>query len=254
MRQSIARIIFIPLIVLALLLAGARPSADAQAMTKSQGDAILKELRAIRQLLERQPSGAPRGDQPPDDRVTMPMAAGDFSLGRSDAPLTMVEYTDYQCPFCQRFHLDAFENIKKNYIDTGKLRYVSRDFPLDMHEHAKSAAQAARCAAEQNRFWELRHAMIANAENLKPENILAYAGDLKLDVASFKGCLESGKYQDAVEDNMLEGRRAGVSGTPSFVLGRVVKGNLNGVRIEGAMPYSTFAAKLEELLKQKPAK
>jgi protein-disulfide isomerase len=160
----------------------------------------------------------------------------------------MVEYTDYECPFCRQFHLDSFEQIRRNYVDTGKIRYVSRDFPLDFHRNARPAAAAARCAAEQGKFWELRHALIVNASKLEAEQIAGYAKEQKLDLARFEACMKSGRQQAAIEADMEEGRKAGVSGTPSFVIGRVVNGRLEGERIVGAQPYMAFAAKLDAML------
>lgn len=234
----------------ALLLGGAALPARAQAIAGDSGQQILQELRAIRQLLEaQQRNAAPRAAQAAaDDKVSMAFQAGSQALGRADAPLVMVEYTDYECPFCRQFHLGSFEQIKKSYIDSGKLRYVSRDFPLEMHPNALRAAVAGRCGAEQEKFWELRHSMIVNAGQLKPDHILGYAKNLKLDVGKFRGCMESGRLLDAVESDMAEGRAAGVSGTPTFVIGRLANGRLEGVRMVGAMPYMVFAAKLDEML------
>jgi protein-disulfide isomerase len=224
---------------------------QAEGITAEQADAIIQELRQIRQLLERQQQtarlGAPAAPAP-DEKVTLSLPANSYSIGRQDAPLTLVEYTDYQCPFCRQFHITAFDELKKNYIDTGKLRYVSLDFPLDMHENARRAAVAARCAGEQGRFWELRHVMIVNANRLKPQNLLTYATDLKLDVDEFRACVESDKYQAEVDRQLAEGQAIGVSATPSFVLGRSDTDKVHGIRLVGAMPYSVFDGKIKELL------
>ena len=235
--------------------------AGAQALSEDTGRQILQELRAIRTLmeglqreLEAPPSARPAA-QPapgaPNDRVAIPFPAKGFSLGRTDAPLVMVEYTDYECPFCRQFHVDSFEQIKRNYVDTGKLRYVSRDFPLEFHRNALPAAAAARCAAEQGKFWELRHTLIVNASKLGPEQVVGYAKEEKLDLARFESCLKSGRHQAAIDADMAEGRNAGVSGTPSFVIGRVTNGRLEGVRIVGALPYMAFAARLDQMLQRK---
>ncbi len=240
----------------ALLLAAALPAAAQQA----QGDVnqqILQELRAIRELLEGQrrdilrPAAAP---QAPDDRVSLPFDRGGYSLGKSNAPLVMVEYTDYECPFCRQYHLNTFEQVRRNYVDTGKVMYVSRDFPLDMHKNAPRAAAAGRCAAEQNKFWELRHAMIANADKLGAEQIVGYAKELKLDIGKFRPCMLSNRFKQSIEEDMEEGRSVGISGTPSFVIGRMVNGKLEGVRMVGAMPYINFAQKLDQMLAQAGAK
>jgi protein-disulfide isomerase len=238
--------------IAAALIAGA-PLARADGITSEQAQEILNELKLIRQALERQPA-APGAPAPVDDKVSMAFAPGGFSIGRADAPLVMVEYTDYQCPFCQQFHNTAFAQIKANYIDTGKMRYISRDFPLDFHENARRAAVAARCAGEQGKFWELRHVMIVNAEQLKPDNLMSYATNVKLDVPKFRVCLDSDKYRAAVDKDIAEGTAAGVNGTPSFVLGRIEKDQLKGVRIVGAMPFAQFDAKIQELLAQSGGK
>jgi protein-disulfide isomerase len=242
---------------------GATLPARAQGITAKQADELLQqnrevlnELKQIHQLMERQVAGQARpaaaAPPPPDDKVRVEIKSGAYSIGRADAPLTLVEYSDYQCPFCRQFHIATFEEIKKDYIDTGKLRYVSRNFPLDMHENAPRAAQAALCAADQGKFWEMRHVMIVNANQLQPTNINTYAADLKLDVGKMNDCITSGKYRAEVDQNIMEGRGAGVSGTPSFVLGRTDKDAVDGVRIVGAQPYATFDSKLKELLAQVP--
>lgn len=251
----------------AAALAAPAVPAGAQALSEDTGRQILQELRAIRTLMEGlqreleapppaqagRPAAPPAQPAPsaPSDRVAIPFPAKGFSLGRAEAPLVMVEYTDYECPFCRQFHVDSFEQIRRNYIDTGKLRYVSRDFPLDFHRNALPAAAAARCAAEQGKFWELRHTLIVNASKLGPEQVVGYAKAEKLDLAGFESCLKSGRHQAAIEADMAEGRSAGVSGTPSFVIGRVTNGRLEGVRIVGAMPYMAFAARLDQMLQRK---
>jgi protein-disulfide isomerase len=240
---------------------GATLPARAQGITAKQADELLQqnrdvlnELKQIHQLMERQLAGQarPATAPPPDDKVRVEIKPGAHSIGRTDAPLTLVEYTDYQCPFCRQFHIATFEEIKKNYIDTGKLRYVTRNFPLEMHENAPRAAQAALCAADQGKFWEMRHVMIVNASQLQSQNVTTYATDLKLDVDKLNACVTSGKYRAEVDQNMAEGRAAGVSGTPSFVLGRTDKDAVDGVRIVGAQPYATFDSRLKELLEKVP--
>jgi protein-disulfide isomerase len=226
---------------------------QAEGISAEQADAILQELRHIHELLERQQQGnAVRPGAPAalarDENVTLSLPANSYSIGRQDAPLTLVEFIDYQCPFCRQFHITAFDELKKNYIDTGKLRYVSLDFPLDMHENARGAAVAARCAGDQGQFWELRNVMIVNANQLKLENLLTYATDLKLDVEKFRACVELDKYRAEVDRQLAEGQAIGVSATPSFVLRRSGTDKVDGTRLVGAMPYSVFDGKIKELL------
>jgi protein-disulfide isomerase len=112
-------------------------------------------------------------------------------LGDQNAPLTVVEYIDLQCPFCKRFHDATFAEIRKNLIDTGKLRYYSRDYPLEMHPFAMKAAVATRCAAEQGQFWRMREVLVTNAANLAPDAILGYAKTAGLDTVAFGPCFAS---------------------------------------------------------------
>jgi len=173
---------------------------------------------------------------------------GTYVLGRPDAPVTLVEFTDYECPFCRQFHVSTFEELKKNHIDTGKLRYVSRDFPLDMHRSALPAARAARCAGEQGKFWEMRHALIVNASSLHTEAMHTFARSLQLDALPFRTCLEGDRYRDEVQRDLRDGQAAGVTGTPTFVIGRSAGDSVDGIVIVGAQPYATFDTRIRELL------
>jgi protein-disulfide isomerase len=225
----------------------------ADGITSEQANQILVELRAIRQLLERQNASANAqvggAAQPPSyQKVSIPMPPDAASLGSMSAPLVMIEFTDYQCPFCRRHHETTFEELRKKYVATGKLRYVSRDFPLDFHQNAVKAAFAARCAGEQGKFWEMRDAMIEHNDNLKPEELTQYAVKLALDADVLNRCIDSGRYKSAVEQDQNDGKSAGVSGTPSFVLGRLREGRVEGIQIVGAQPFSTFESQIEPLL------
>jgi len=238
----------------AVVLAGAMP-AHADGITSEQAQQILDELKAIRKAVEQGGGqGAGQAAPAPDDKVSMAAPTGGFSEGKANAPLVLVEYTDYQCPFCQQFHNTAYAQIKANYIDTGKVRFISRDFPLDFHENSRRGANAARCAAEQGKFWELRHAMIVNASQLQQDKISGYAANVKLDMAKFQSCVAADKFKAAIDKDIAEGTAAGVNGTPSFVLGRIEDGKLQGVRLVGAMPYDQFDSKIQEMLGQAAAK
>ncbi|HMC60921.1 MAG TPA: thioredoxin domain-containing protein [Candidatus Solibacter sp.] len=219
-------------------------------ITRQQADQILNELRQIRQLLEQQAkAGAQAAPQPPKaTRATLNME-GVPMLGSKDAPLTIVEYTDYQCPFCQRFHVTAFTELKKAYIDTGKVRFYSRDLPLDFHPNAMRAALAARCAGEQGQFWKLRDVMGANPDKLDLDHIAGFATDLKMDAPRLRACVESEKYKDAIQADLLEAMKVGAQGTPTFVLGKSTANGVEGEVIEGALPFPMFDQKLKELSK-----
>jgi protein-disulfide isomerase len=217
-----------------------------QGLTKQQGDQILQELRQIRQLLEKQGrTAAPQEEQPA--RAKISDLSGVSMLGKKDAPITIVEYTDYQCPFCQRFHVTAFPEIKRNYIDTGKVRFYSKDLPLDFHPNAMRAAQAARCAGEQNKFWELRDVMGQNPDKLDLEHIVAFADGLKIDSKALRACVDSGKYKDQVQTDVLEAMKVGANGTPTFVVGKSAGNGVDGELVLGAIPYAQFDEKLKSL-------
>ena len=171
-----------------------------------------------------------------------------FVMGKPDAPLTMVEFTDLQCPFCRQFVTTSFDEIKKNWIDTGKLRYISRDFPLDFHAQAMPAARAARCAGEQGKFWEMRLGLMRNANLLTAEYITKTANDLKLEPKGFAACNASTKYDADIQAESAEGTKLGVGGTPTFIIGRTTATAVEGPILVGALPYAQFDEKLKILL------
>jgi protein-disulfide isomerase len=228
-----------------------------EGMTKDQADAILNELKAIHQLLLNPPAtrtaaAAPAPAAPTSDKVKMSVGTGWYSMGRDDAPVTMVEFTDYQCPFCRRFEADSFAQLKKEYIDTGKVRFVSRDLPLDFHPNAPAAAMAARCAGDQHKFWEMRDAMMLDtATDLGPESILKYGQKTNLEMTAFRTCLSDKKYTEAIKKDTADAGTLGISGTPSFVIGKTAKDEIAGVRIVGAVPYTVFDSAIKDLLTAK---
>jgi len=223
---------------------------SAEGLTQEQGNAILQELKQIRQLLQKQQillkrkvSKAPQANQ----EVKLPMV-DTYVLGEENAPVTLMEFTDYQCPYCSKFHKITFPQIKKHYIDTGKVRFVGRDLPLDFHKNARQAARSARCAGEQNRFWEIRHVLSVNPKNLGMEEILKHVKKQQLDVKQFQSCLESEKYEKEINQDISDAHSVGITGTPGFILGPTARNILKGVKIIGAQSYATFATKIDKLL------
>jgi protein-disulfide isomerase len=245
-RRS-ARVIAAVLVVLGTLSCGA--TLRAEGITEKQAEEILKELRQIRQLLERSPPGStqPVRAPAPPERVKVTLGTG-YAIGRVDAPLTMVEFTDYQCPYCRRFHQETFEQLKKNWIDTGKLRYVGRDLPLDFHTHARGAAIAARCAGEQGRFWDMRNQLFSNQNRLAQSDLTEHAHTLGLDEQSFNACLQSGRFAQEIDRDLADAKAIGIEGTPSFILGRFSGDAVEGLKLVGAQPYSIFQAELNKQL------
>ncbi|MBI4170995.1 MAG: DsbA family protein, partial [Candidatus Aenigmarchaeota archaeon] len=168
-------------------------------------------------------------------------AAGFLELGDQNAPNLIEEFGDYECPFCMRFHTTTFGQIKKDYIDTGKARYIFKDFPLThSHINAQKAAEAAHCAADQGKYEEYHDKLYGNSYSgdswaNKPAISIfkKYAADLGLDTSRFNKCLDNGEKASVVKANLEEGQRRGISGTPGFFV--------NGRYISGAQPYNVFA-------------
>jgi protein-disulfide isomerase len=244
-----ARYMAIPL-ALALPAAAqiaAGESSKDEGITRQQAEDILNELRQIRQLLEKlqaKGSGQPGQEQPVRAKLNL---NGFQMLGDKNAPLTVVEFTDYQCPFCRQFHVTTYAELKKDYIDAGKLRFYSRDLPLDFHANAMRAAEAARCAAEQGKFWQLRDIMGADPDKLEMSNLVEDAGGLKMDVAAFRSCVESEKYKNAIQTDVMEAMKIGATGTPTFVVGKSTADGVDGEVVLGALPYAMFDQKLKEI-------
>jgi len=206
-------------------------------ITSEQAEQILDELRSIHKLLELQ---AEKNGPPAPLRAKLDLS-GFQMLGSKDAPLTMVEFTDYQCPYCQRFHMTVFNDIKREYIDTGKVRFYSRDLPLDsLHPNAIRAAQAARCANDQGQYWKMRDIMGANPDKLDLANLVAVAAGLKMDTSAFRTCVESEKYKAAVQADLLEAAKIGAEATPTFVIGKSTPEGVDGELLEGSRPFVEF--------------
>lgn len=206
-------------------------------ISSEQAQQILDELRAIHQLLQAQ---AEKNGPPAPTHAKLDLT-GFQMLGSKDAPVTMVEFTDYQCPYCQRFHMTVFNQLKKEYIDTGKVRFYSRDLPLDsLHPNAIRAAQAGRCAADQGQFWKMRDLMGTNPDKLDLENLVTEAASLKMDAAVFRGCVESQKYKEAVQTDVLEAMKIGAQATPTFVIGKSTPQGVDGDIVIGLQPYGEF--------------
>jgi protein-disulfide isomerase len=171
-------------------------------------------------------------------------------LGRADAPVTLVEFSDYQCPFCQRFFATTLSAIKKQYVDTGKVRYVFRDFPLDqMHPQARKAAEAAHCAGELGKYWEMHDVLFQNQKALAPPQLAEHARTVGVDGAKFEECLSSGRHGARVERGLREGSTLGIQGTPSFVVGKTKAGDVvEGMPIRGAQPLEMFRRIIDQKL------
>lgn len=236
-----------PLLIAGLLMAVSCGPAMGEGLSRDQGDIIISELRQIRSLLEKQQKAeaAPAAPAVPE-RVTLKIGR-ESSMGREDAPVVMVEYTDYQCQFCSQFHTATFPALKRDYIDTGKLRFISRDYPLDFHPHALKAAQAVRCAGEQDKFWQMKDALMKNHARLNPELITSLAREISVKMPAFQACMEGGKHLPEIKAEIAVANTVGINGTPSFIIGRMSGDTLTGFRVVGAKPYGEFEKLIREI-------
>ena len=181
------------------------------------------------------------------------LSLGDLPrMGSEQAGLIIVEFSDFECPFCKRHHLQVFPSIKKHYIDTGKAQYVMRDFPLGFHRQAEQAAAIARCAARQTQagYWQIHHVLFSAAE-IEKEHVLGKASKFGLDEEKLGDCAADSDVAAAVSQDRTYGKSIGVSGTPVFFIGRLQNGKLvDPVKISGAQDYAVFSRSLESLLKK----
>ncbi len=170
------------------------------------------------------------------------LSQGYPTKGDAKAPVTIVEFSDFQCPFCASWFKGAYSQINENYIKTGKAKLVFRHFPLSFHPEAQPAANASECANEQGRFWEMHDKIFNNQEQMNAANYKAWAKDLGLDTTKFNSCYDSKKYNSKVTADFSEGSGVGVSGTPTFFV--------NGQKIVGAQPFEAFKPAIDAALNE----
>jgi protein-disulfide isomerase len=199
-------------------------------------DAIAKlELKMLQNQLPAKQPNAPVKISIDDDPI----------IGNPDAPITIIEFSDFQCPFCARFHTQTLPLIMNEYIQDGKVRLVFRDFPIQsIHPNAVPASVAAECANEQSKFKEMHDALFENQNewnNQETVDALAlfsqYAAEIKLDQEIFDACLTNGKYIEEIRNDLDDGRDYGVSGTPGFFVGN---DQIGYVELKGAQPFENF--------------
>jgi protein-disulfide isomerase len=224
-----------------------------------QIEAIQQDLRGLRQDMAavRQavteihrarvspPAVAPVVETP----VDVMLDTDDPVVGSPGAEVVILEFSDFECPFCRRYQTQVYPEIRERYIDTGKVRYVFRDFPLGFHAQARPAAVAANCAARQGKFEEVKTALFQNQRRLGSELYaeLAAAHDLAGDL--FEQCLENPDLDAEIDKDLAYGQTVGVSGTPTFFIGRIEQNKLiSAKRLVGARPLASFASVLDSLL------
>lgn len=175
--------------------------------------------------------------------VRIEVAATGPAKGPANAPVTIVEFSDFQCPFCSRL-TPTLKQIEEKYGD--KIRVVFRQYPLPFHQNAQKAAEASLCAADQNKFWEMHDAMFANQQALAVEQLKAKAAELGLNADQFNSCLDSSKHAATIQADMKDGSAAGVNGTPAMFI--------NGRFISGAVPLEQITSVIDDELRRKGVK
>lgn len=178
-------------------------------------------------------------------------------MGDKNAKLTVIEFSDFECPFCKRSFNDVIPNLKKDYIDKGLVKFVYRDLPLSFHQNAHKEAQSAECARDQGgdtSFFkyhdEIFKRTTSNGTGLALDQLPVIATDLGLNVSQFQQCLDSEKYKDEVDKDLSDAEKAGATGTPTWFIGKTISdGTIDGTRIVGAQPYAAFKTIIDQQLK-----
>jgi len=246
MRIYVAAIVF--------MIARAAPAQTQDFKNATEMREILSELRQIRMLLEK------NLDKPlsvvstttnvpvvtPSRTVSIDVGNNPM-LGSKEAPITIVEFTDFQCPYCNRFYLDTFPMLKKNYIDEGRVRFFGMNLPLSIHRNALTAAQSARCADDQGGFWKMFDFMQRNPQDLEMTSLLSYAEKSGLNASMFRECVDSGKYKESIQESARQAENMGARATPAFIIGKSKPSGVDGVLILGAEDYSFFERILKGL-------
>lgn len=188
------------------------------------------------------PSGP--GPEPSEPRVKdfKVLEDDDAVLGEKKAKVTIVEFSDYECPFCGRFHQQTLPQIRENYIKTGKVKLIYRDFPLGFHAQAQKAAEAAECAGEENKYYEMHDKLFTDGVQGGVDSFKKFAADIGLNTAKFNDCLDLGKMAAETQKDQSDGAQYGVTGTPGFFV--------NGQLISGAQPYQVFQQAIEQALSE----
>lgn len=253
-KGSTAIIIFILLLGSAFLIG--RFSGQVELLKKGQGTTA-PSAQVKSGTAQQQPPAGNQIQQPGAGATVAVSIDDDPIMGDKNAPVTMIEFSDYECPFCKRFWSDTLGQIKTNYIDTGKVKFVYRDLPLPFHEPmATKEAIASNCAREQGgdkKFFEYHDEIFtrttSNGNGLNDDKLQSIAQDLGLNMSKFNSCIEDDAQKEEVKKDIADAQAVGATGTPTLLIGKSTKdGNIQGERIIGAQPYSVFQPVIEKYL------
>jgi len=220
-----------------------------------------EDIKEILGEIEKQAAPAPQLAPQPTQQPSAPSAPQIFKISLDDdpikgdpnAPITIVEFSDFQCPFCSRFFTQTLPQLEETYIDTGIVKLVYRDLPLDsLHPNARPASIASECADEQGKFWDYHDVLFSKQAEwgrqstaVVSETFQTYASDLGLEAASFETCLSSSEMVDEVNNDYLDATSYGASGTPTFFVGTEKDGF---IKLVGAQPFNAFKLNIDRLL------
>jgi protein-disulfide isomerase len=252
MKHKALRIVFFPALFIAAAPSFAQSNPDVEALKKDVASiketqqAIQKDLQEIKKLLTPRP--AP-GQVDPTNAVLD--VTGAPVRGDKNAKYTIVEFSEFQCPFCGRHVKDTVPQLEKDYVQSGKAKYVFLDYPLEsIHKNAFKAAEAGNCAAEQGKFWEMHDRLFANQTALEPAQLTEHAKAVGLDAAKFQQCMDTGKSAAGIRKDIAEGNKLGVTGTPTtFIALSQPNSKVKILKaIRGAQSLAAFQAAMEEVL------
>jgi protein-disulfide isomerase len=202
-----------------------------------KGDRFVVKEKKSGSVVQNDNVAMPSNPTPSAGPVSFTITDKDHSFGSKNAKVTLVTFSDFECPYCGRFY-PTVKEIMKQYGD--KVRVVFKHFPLSFHKNAQKAAEASECAAEQGKFWQMHDKIFENQQLLSFDQLKAWAKDLKLNISQFNSCLDSGKFAQKVQADMQEGAQKGVDGTPATFV--------NGILVSGAQPFEAFKQMIDQEL------
>ncbi len=253
--MSARRIWVVGILALSVLAAAATDAAQAggDELAKMRGEMdrlslqqqqILAALDELKKMIK----GPGQPALTPPETMTV---AGEPFKGEPAAKVAIIEYADFQCPFCRRFEHEVYPQLREKYVSTGKLKYFHRDMPLPFHQGAMPAARAAHCASDQGKFWEMHDTLLGDAASLTSADIDERAAKLGLDVPQLEQCISSDRFADIIQRSVTEANDMRISGTPTFIIGTLdTEGKLMSVKatVVGASPFEAFRAALDPLM------
>ena len=246
------RTILIILSILLLLSLGINAWTISQLSTVKKGmkNQQLKVTKLADDIKKLQTAGPSKRSKPDTPKEVLVSFDDDYIKGDPKAPVTILEFSDYQCPYCRKFHNEVLPQIQEEYISKGKVRYIFRDYPLSFHKQAVPAAVAANCAGEQGKYWEMNDFLFSNPGKLSTAKIIPEAEGLGLDKAKFEACVNDDSKKAEVDADFKAGKNYGVRGTPSLFIGKTGDGKeMNALYLRGLRQFDSLKPIIEKQLK-----